>query len=97
MAPIHPILYALLLALSFCSFVLLITVIMSLLLQFKIINHHNPMVYKIYSILEKMTEPVLRRIRKYVPPIGGIDISPIIAFFMIEVLEYTIRYYGTAV
>lgn len=68
------------------NFVLLAWVIVSLLISFDIVNRHNQVVYKISEALYKMTEPLLRRIRRYMPDFGGIDISPIVVFLAIRFL-----------
>jgi uncharacterized protein YggT (Ycf19 family) len=47
----------------------------------KIINPHSPIVQAIYRFLIKIIEPVLVRIRKYIPPIGGFDIAVLILRF----------------
>ena len=39
-----------------------------------------------------MTEPVFRPIRRLLPPMGGLDLSPIIVFFIIWFLQYTIQW-----
>lgn len=90
---LHPVIYAIIMVLNFCSFVLLVTVIMSLLIHFNVLNYHNHIIKKIYDILMSVTEPVLKRIRRYVPPLGGLDLSPLIAFFAINLIEYTLLYY----
>ena len=51
---------------------------------------HNPIV----RLLAQVTEPVLRPLRRLVPPYrtGGIDLSPLIAILLIQLLIYTLRY-----
>ncbi len=45
--------------------------------------------YKIVKFLGKMTDPYLNIFRKAIPPLGGVlDISPILAFFSLQILEY---------
>lgn len=53
-------------------------VIMSWLVSFNIINRSNQFVNMIGSALYAITEPPLRRIRRYVPAMGGLDLSPLI-------------------
>lgn len=57
---------------------------------------YNPIV----RILTQITEPVLRPLRRLVPPYktGGLDLSPLIAILLIQLLVYTLRYslYRTA-
>jgi len=59
-------------------YVIIASVIMSWLVTFGIINTQNRIVYMIGSALNQMTEPAFRRIRQYVPIMGGVDLSPIV-------------------
>jgi YggT family protein len=59
-------------------YVVVAAVIMSWLVNFGVINTHNKIVYMIGSALTQMTEPALRKIRQYVPIMGGLDLSPLI-------------------
>ncbi len=70
--------------LSIYSFLLFIYIVIYYLLLFNIINSYSPVVIKINQILVKLIEPVLRKIRKYIPNIAGIDISIIVLFLAIQ-------------
>lgn len=62
--------------------VFMVIVLIRVVLSWMRPNPYNPFVQVIY----KLTEPVLRPIRRIVPPIGGvIDLSPLILFFLITV------------
>ena len=63
---------------SLYIWVLIINAIISWLLAFNILNTSNRFVYSVLEISYKLTEPPLSFIRKYIPNIGSIDISPII-------------------
>ncbi len=63
---------------------LLIYIILGLLIQFNVVNLHNQLVSIIYKTLSAIFEPVLRLIRKYLPAINGLDLSPIILFFALR-------------
>ena len=63
------------------------------LISFKIVNAKQPVVYKIMYALDRLCEPVLSRIRKYLPDLGGIDISPIILFLLLDFLKRAIVTY----
>ncbi len=73
------------------GWVLIITVAMSWLVQFNILNTRQRAVYTIMDVLHRVTEPALRPIRRILPDMGGLDISPIvliiILFFVQEVLQ----------
>ena len=58
--------------------VLIINVIMSWLVAFNVLNKSNRFVYSVLDISQRMTDPPLNFIRRYLPNLGSIDISPII-------------------
>ncbi len=53
-------------------------VVVSWLLAFNVINRSNQFVYTVSDFLYRATEPVLSRIRGYIPNLGGIDLSPLV-------------------
>lgn len=59
-------------------YVIIAGAIMSWLMAFGVINAYNPMVRSIWQMLNALTEPLLRPIRKLLPNMGGVDISPVI-------------------
>lgn len=69
---------------------LIISVIMSWLLAFGIINTYNQLVSTVSDFLFRITEPALQSIRKILPNLGGIDLSPVVLilglYFIREVL-----------
>lgn len=75
------------LALNLYMYVVVAHVILSWLVAFNIINPQQELVRIIGNFLFAITEPVLGRIRKVIPPISGIDLSPLILFFIIFFLE----------
>lgn len=64
-----------------------IWVIMSWLTAFNIINQSNKLVYMVQSFLDDIIRPVTNKIREFIPPIGGIDISPIFLVFGVIFLQ----------
>ena len=58
--------------------VVIISAILSWLLVFNVINRHNQFIYMISESLHRLTEPALRPIRRHLPDLGGIDISPVV-------------------
>ena len=62
---------------------LIAQVVLSWLVQFNVVNTRNRAIYVIGDFLYKVTEPALRPIRRIVPDLGGIDISPIILALVI--------------
>ncbi|HEV7433370.1 YggT family protein [Rhizobium halophilum] len=75
------------LALSLYTWVLIGSAIFSWLYAFNVINSSNQFVNAIGSFLYNVTEPVLRPIRRIMPDLGGIDISPIIVLLIIFFLR----------
>ena len=63
---------------SLYIWILIINAIISWLVAFNVLNTSNRFVYSVLEISYKLTEPPLGFIRKYIPSIGSIDISPII-------------------
>ncbi len=59
-------------------FVVFISVILSWLIVLDIVNRRNLVVYLIADAFHRMTEPALRPIRRAMPDLGGLDISPVI-------------------
>ena len=68
---------------SIYMWMLIISVIMSWLVSFNIINTSNQFVYTVGNFLHRITEPVLRPIRRIVPNLGGIDISPVVLILVL--------------
>ena len=68
---------------SIYMWMLIISVIMSWLVSFNVINTSNQFVYTVGNFLHRITEPVLRPIRNIVPNLGGIDISPVILILLL--------------
>ena len=65
-------------ALEIYTYFIIASAILSWLVAFNVINTHNRFVYTIGDFLYRITEPALRPIRRFMPNLGGIDISPII-------------------
>ena len=74
-------------ALNLYMYVIIANVIMSWLLAFNVVNYGNQFVRTLDDILRKLTEPVLAPIRRFMPNLGGIDISPIVVFLLIILLQ----------
>ncbi len=72
---------------------LVIWVIISWLVTFDVINTRNRFVYLVSDFLYRITEPVLRPIRRVVPNLGGMDISPVILILGIWFTRSLMREY----
>src|SRR5258706_8751334 len=89
---LNPIAALLIEVLEIYKWVVIAAVIVSWLTAFNVINTHNNFVRTLLRILYALTEPVFRPIRKVIPAIGGLGLSPIILFFLIWFLPYTLPY-----
>ena len=82
------------LALSLYWWLIIASAIFSWLYAFNVVNPRNQFVGSVGNMLFRLTEPALRPIRRYMPDLGGIDISPIvlllIIYFVRELLWSTI-------
>ena len=72
--------------------ILFVTVILSLLISFNVINRHNQFVDMVYRTGVSLTEPLLRPVRNMLPNLGGIDISPVILILLLFFLRNLIVY-----
>ena len=63
--------------------VVLIQVILSWLVAFNVINMRNQFVYTLGNMLYRLTEPAVHPIRRFIPNLGGIDISPVILILLL--------------
>lgn len=88
------ILDVILLALKLYTWVIIISAILSWLVAFNVVNPRNEVVGTIGRVVHALTEPLLGPIRRFVPNLGGIDISPIILLFGIFFLRQVIVRYG---
>ena len=82
-----------LIALDIYMWIVIAAVILSWLVAFNVINTRNPFVAAVAEFLYRITEPVLRPIRNLMPNLGGIDISPIVLFLIIILIQRVIVYY----
>ncbi|UJW84181.1 YggT family protein [Devosia sp. SL43] len=82
-----------LLILDLYWWIVIAMIIMSWLISFNVINTRNQFVEAVWRILNQLTEPVLRPIRKIMPNISGLDLSPIILFIIIFFIQRIIAYY----
>lgn len=73
--------------------VLLIMIIMSWLISFNVINTRNQFVEAVWRVLNQLTDPVLRPIRRMLPNFSGLDLSPLVAFLLIFFIQSIIGYY----
>jgi YggT family protein len=63
---------------------IIVSAVMSWLVAFDVINLRNRFVYSLSRFLDAVTRPLLRPVQKVIPPLGGVDISPIIVLLVIQ-------------
>jgi len=73
-----PLLQVLLIAIELYMWIVIIGVVLSWLVAFNVINTSNRFVYMVGDFTHRLTEPALGPIRRRVPNLGGLDISPVI-------------------
>ena len=75
------------------SYVVIANVVISWLIAFNILNTHNRFVYSILELTYRLTDPFLNRIRRFLPNLGSLDISPIILLLLIWFIEMCMKLY----
>ena len=91
MAPIFAIPYMIL---NVIWFFIVAHFIMSWLISFNVLNLHQSIVSQVWQGLNRILDPIYRRIRQYIPNMGGLDLAPLIGLLMVAALQYTLVYYG---
>ena len=67
--------------------IIVLQVAVNWLIIFEVINANNAQAQNLINLLRKATDPVYKPLRKYIPPIGGIDITPIIVILGLSLLR----------
>lgn len=67
--------------------VIIIQAVMSWLFAFDVINTRNRFVWQAFDTLTKLTEPLLAPIRRFIPPVNGLDLSPVALLILISLLQ----------
>jgi YggT family protein len=90
LAVINPVFWLILKILDIYSWVVIAAVIVSWLVAFGVINLYNTAVRSIVHVLDALTEPVFAAVRRILPPIAGLDLSPLVVLFAIWFLQYSL-------
>lgn len=77
----------LLLALDIYLWIIIAGVVISWLLAFDVISLRNPQAQNLVKLINKATDPLYKPLRKYIPAVGGFDLSPIVIIFGIYLLQ----------
>jgi len=86
----NPVVALIILLLNLYWWVVIIAVIVSWLIAFNVINTYNNFVRTLLRALEALTEPIFRRVRKVIPPMGGLDLSPLVVLVVIWFIQYSL-------
>ncbi|MDD2839564.1 MAG: YggT family protein [Rickettsiales bacterium] len=84
---INPLIILIAQVISLYNFVLIVYCIAGWLINFNVLNKDNKFVSKIMFIFGKIVEPALNLVRKFLPDLGGIDISPVVVFLLLSFLR----------
>jgi len=82
-----------LIALEIYVWLLIAQAVLSWLIAFNVVNTRNQFVGMLWDFLYRITEPALGPIRRLMPNLGGIDISPVILILLIIFIEKVITNY----
>ena len=78
-------------AIDLFIWVLIISAILSWLIAFNIVNTQNQLVYLIRDFTYRLTEPLLAPIRRMIPDLGGVDLSPIILILILYFIQMVLK------
>ncbi len=79
-----------LLILDVVWFIVIAHIIMSWLINFNVLNRNQALVWQIWTGLERLLEPVYRPIRRILPSMGGLDLSPIVLIIALYAIRIVI-------
>ncbi|PIE16059.1 MAG: YggT family protein [Rhodobacterales bacterium] len=79
------------LILSVAWFLMIAHIIMSWLISFQVLNLHQPLVAQLWYGLNRLLEPLYSRIRRFLPPMQGLDLAPLVAFIGLIILRTILR------
>ncbi len=68
-------------------FIVIAHVVMSWLIGFNVLNRHQPLVGSIWTGLNRLLEPIYGPIRRVLPDMGGLDLSPLVVLVILYALQ----------
>ncbi len=83
----NTIIYLLIRALDIYLWLIIASVMMSWLVAFEVLNTRNRWVYKFCSLLNRATAPGMMYLRKIIPPMGGLDFTPMVMMLGIYLIQ----------
>ena len=85
--------YLVLQILKLYYYVVIANVVISWLVAFNVLNTQNRFVYSVLEMTYRLTDPILNRIRRSIPNLGSLDISPVILLVLIWFIEMCMKLY----
>jgi YggT family protein len=79
--------------LNIYKYIVIANVIISWLISFNVLNTQNRFVYSVLDLSYRLTEPMLNKIRRFLPNLGTLDISPVILLVLIWFLQTCMQLY----
>ena len=89
----EPFVYLLYRILDVYYYILIINIILSWLIAFNVLNTYNRFVGMILYATQRLTNPLLNPIRRFLPNLGGLDISPIVLILLLFFIQDSLRVY----
>jgi YggT family protein len=89
----NPLIYLVELVIEILTWIVIAGAIMSWLVAFGVVNVRNQFIRLVVDMLFRLTEPLLRPIRRVLPNFGGVDIAPVVLLVALAVLREALRYY----
>ena len=84
---VNPFIWLVLTALDLYMWIVIIGVVLSWLVAFNVVNTSNRFIYMVGDFTPRATEPALGRIRRFIPNLGGMDISPVVLILLLIFLQ----------
>ena len=83
----NDIIHLLILALDVYIWLIIASIVVSWLVVFNVLNMRNKWVYKLTDLLDRATMPGMAQLRRVIPPLGGIDLTPMVLMFGIYIVQ----------
>ena len=87
----QPVIALLIGAIEIYIWIIVLAVVISWMVALDVLNARNKWVYKFCTLVNAVTNPVILKIRKVVPPVAGMDFSPVIAIFGLMIIQALLR------
>jgi YggT family protein len=89
----RPILDVIIILLNSYTYIIIAAVVLSWLIAFNVVNTRHQFVAMVSNFLYRITEPVFRPIRNFLPNLGGIDFSPLIVLLIVFLIRRYVEDY----